>query len=102
MSSAFRPRQMHVVVAALASLILLPVGYVAYCMATLPDNGGLVIEPTPSALIVEAADGQIFASRGVFKRDKLSAQDIPVTLPPAIIAIEDRHFYEHRGFYLPS
>jgi 1A family penicillin-binding protein len=93
---------MHVVAAVLVSLIILPAGYVAYCMATLPDSGGLVIEPTPSALIVEAADGQVFASRGVFKGDKLSAQDIPVNLSRAIIAIEDRHFYEHRGFYLPS
>src|SRR5439155_436553 len=82
----------HVVAAVLVLLIILPAGYVAYCMATLPDNGGLVIEPTPSALIVEAGDGQAFASRGVFKGDKLSAQDIPVNLSRAIIAIEDRHF----------
>jgi len=102
MSAALQRRRAHIVAAALVSLILLPVGYVAYCMATLPDNGGLVIEPTPSALIVEAADGQVFASRGVFKGDKLSAQDIPANLSRAIIAIEDRHFYEHRGFYLPS
>src|SRR5262245_22386237 len=101
MSDALQPRRVHIVIAALASIIILPVGYVAYCMATLPDNGGLVIEPTPSALIVEAGDGQVFASRGVFKGDKLSAQDIPVNLSRAIIAIEDRHFYEHRGFYLP-
>src|SRR6516162_9214432 len=100
--AALPPRRAHVVAAALVSLILLPVGYVAYCMATLPGNSGLVIEPTPSALIVEAADGQVFASRGVFKGDKLSAQDIPANLSRAIIAIEDRHFYEHRGFYLPS
>ncbi len=102
MPDAFRPRRAHVVAAVLVLLIILPAGYVAYCMATLPDNGGLVIEPTPSALIVEAGDGQAFASRGVFKGDKLSAQDIPVNLSRAIIAIEDRHFYEHRGFYLPS
>src|SRR5262245_40412743 len=102
MSDALQPRRAYVVAAALVSLIILPVGYGAYCMATLPDNGGLVIEPTPSALIVEAGDGQVFASRGVFKGDKLSAQDIPVNLSRAIIAIEDRHFYEHRGFYLPS
>src|SRR6516225_1120478 len=101
-SAALPSRRAHVVAAVLVSLIILPAGYVAYCMATLPDNGGLVIEPTPSALIVEAADGQVFASRGVFKGDKLSAQDIPVNLSRAIIAIEDRHFYEHRGFYLPS
>src|SRR5262249_61630577 len=79
-SAALPPRRTHVVAAVLVSLIILPAGYVAYCMATLPDNGGLVIEPTPSALIVEAADGQVFASRGVFKGDKLSAQDIPVNL----------------------
>jgi penicillin-binding protein 1A len=95
-------RWVHVVIAALASIILLPLGYVAYCMATLPENGGLVIEPTPSALIVEAPDGQVFATRGVFKGDKLSAQDVPANLSRAIIAIEDRHFYEHGGFYLPS
>ena len=95
-------RRTHVVVGALASIIVLPAGYVVYCMATLPESGGLVIEPTPSALIVEAADGQVFATRGVFKGDKLSAQDIPINLSRAIIAIEDRHFYEHGGFYLPS
>jgi penicillin-binding protein 1A len=62
---------------------------------------GLVIEPTPSALVVEANGGQLFATRGVFKGDKLTAQDIPPNVSRAIIAIEDRHFYEHRGFYLP-
>jgi 1A family penicillin-binding protein len=62
----------------------------------------LVIEPTPSALIVEAADGQVFATRGVFKGEKLPAQDVPANVSRAIIAIEDRHFYEHGGFYLPS
>jgi penicillin-binding protein 1A len=99
---ALQPRPLHLVGALLAAIIILPVAYVAYCMATLPENGGLVIEPTPSALIVQAADGQVFATRGVFKGDKLSAQDIPANLSRAIIAIEDRHFYEHRGFYLPS
>src|SRR5262249_10063015 len=99
---ALQPRPVHLVGALLSSIVILPVAYAAYCMATLPENGGLVIEPTPSALIVQAADGQVFATRGVFKGDKLSAQDIPANLSRAIIAIEDRHFYEHRGFYLPS
>ena len=99
---ALQPRWTHVLAIALTAIVMVPVGYVAYCMATLPENGGLVIEPTPSALIVEGADGQVFAARGVFKGDKLSAQDIPANLSRAIIAIEDRHFYEHGGFYLPS
>src|SRR5215510_10515621 len=97
-----QPRRIYVVAAVLAAIIILPAGYIAYCMATMPENGGLVIEPTPSALIVETPEGQVFATRGVFKGEKLSAQDVPAELSRAIIAIEDRHFYEHGGFYLPS
>ena len=40
--------------------------------------------------------------RGVFKGDKLSSEDVPPNLSRAIIAIEDRHFYDHTGIYLPS
>ena len=95
-------RLAHPVAAMVASVFLLPLGYLAYCLATLPLDGGLVIEPTPSALVVEADGGQVFATRGVFKGDKLSPQDVPLNLSRAIIAIEDRHFYQHGGFYLPS
>jgi penicillin-binding protein 1A len=101
-ASALQPRRAHAIAAALTAILIVPAGYVAYCMATLPVGGGLVIEPTPSALIVEAADGQVFATRGVFKGDKLSAQDVPANVSHAIIAIEDRHFYQHGEFYLPS
>jgi penicillin-binding protein 1A len=92
----------HPVAATLGSVLLLALGYVAYCVATIPSDGGLLIEPTPSALVVEADSGQVFATRGVFKGDKLAPQDVPPILSQAIIAIEDRHFYEHTGFYLPS
>jgi penicillin-binding protein 1A len=92
----------HPVAAMLASALLFILGYLAYCIATIPSDGGLVIEPTPSALVVEADGGQVFATRGVFKGDKLSPEDVPLILSQAIIAIEDRHFYEHTGFYLPS
>jgi penicillin-binding protein 1A len=92
----------HPVATLFALAVAFPVGYLAYCVATLPSDGGLVIEPTPSALVVESDSGQVFATRGVFKGDKLSAQEVPANLSRAIIAIEDRHFYEHGGFYLPS
>ena len=64
----------HPVAATLGSVLLLALGYVAYCVATIPSDGGLVIEPTPSALVVEADGGQVFATRGVFKGDKLAPQ----------------------------
>jgi penicillin-binding protein 1A len=97
-----RLRFAHPMAITVAFMFMLPFVYLVYCIATLPLGGGLVIEPTPSALIVEADRGQVFATRGVFKGDKLSAQDVPLALSRAIIAIEDRHFYEHGGFYLPS
>lgn len=99
---ALKACRAHPVASLFAAVAILFLGYVAYCMATVPLDGGLTIEPTPSALVVEADGGQVFATRGIFKGDKLAAQDVPPNLSRAIIAIEDRHFYEHTGFYLPS
>ena len=92
----------HPIVAMFALGTIFPLAYLIYCIATVPSDGGLVIEPTPSALVVEADGGQVFATRGVFKGDKLSSEDVPPHLSRAIIAIEDRHFYDHTGIYLPS
>ena len=83
--------------AVLAALLALVAGYAIYCLATLSIGGGLVIEATPSALVVEADNGQAFATRGVFKGEKLSAGDVPADLARAVIAIEDRRFYQHGG-----
>ena len=92
----------HPIVAMFALGTIFALAYLIYCIATVPSDGGLVIEPTPSALVVEADGGQVFATRGVFKGDKLSSEDVPPNLSRAIIAIEDRHFYDHTGIYLPS
>jgi 1A family penicillin-binding protein len=48
-------------------------------------------------LTFEGARGEVFAARGVFKGDKLTAADLPTHLAQAIIAIEDRRFYQHNG-----
>ncbi|GAC1328233.1 MAG: PBP1A family penicillin-binding protein [Beijerinckiaceae bacterium] len=82
------------------ALLVLGFGYFAYCLATIPYNGGLVIEPTASALLVQADDSKVFATRGVFKGDKLAASELPPNLAQAIVAIEDRRFYDHRGIDL--
>ena len=102
MRARARHLRLHPIAVFLALVTMLPLGYLAYCVATLPSDGGLVIEPTPSALVVQADNGQIFATRGVFKGEKLSPQELPRNLIRAIIAIEDRYFYEHSGFYVPS
>lgn len=84
-------------VASLALAAVLVFGLVLYSVATLPIAGGLQVEPTQSAVTIESAKGEAFATRGVFKGDKLTAQDLPPHLAQAIIAIEDRRFYQHWG-----
>lgn len=85
------------VLASFAALLLLVAGSVLYCIATLPISGGLQAEATPSALTFEGAQGEAFATRGVYKGDKVTAADLPPHLAQAIIAIEDRRFYQHGG-----
>jgi 1A family penicillin-binding protein len=94
---ASRPRWTVPVLLVLASFV---VGYLAFCLATLSLAGGLVVEATPSALIVEASKGEVFTTRGVFKGDKLSPADLPPELGQAVVAIEDRRFYQHGGIDL--
>jgi penicillin-binding protein 1A len=85
--------------AALASMIVATVClmYVGYCLVTIPYNGGLVIDPTLSALLVESDDGRLFGTKGVFKGEKLASSELPGNLARAIVAIEDRRFYDHPG-----
>lgn len=81
-----------------ALAIVLPIlAYVAYAVATIPRDGGMVAEASPSAVYVSSSDGQIIATRGVVKGEKLSSADIPDTLRAAIVAIEDRRFRWHFG-----
>jgi penicillin-binding protein 1A len=89
-----RPRRSFAPIAVVA---LVPVFYVGYCIATIPFAGGLSVQPTPSALVVEANNGQAFATRGIFKGEAISADELPPILASAVIAIEDRRFYQHGG-----
>jgi penicillin-binding protein 1A len=95
-AGAPRVRLRHAALAATLALLGL-LGFLAYAMFTVPLGGGLVVEATPSALVLEADNGQVFATRGVFKGEKLNAGDVPPHLAQAIIAIEDRRFHEHGG-----
>lgn len=72
-------------------------GFVIWVLATLPPLGGIVTENERRAITVEADDGRVFATRGVFRGRKLAEADMPPHLEQAIIAIEDRRFYSHWG-----
>jgi 1A family penicillin-binding protein len=86
---------------AILALVALPAaalaGLVVYSFATLPPLGGVMPETGQRALTVEADDGRVFATRGTFQGQKLTAADLPPRMAQAIIAIEDRRFRSHWG-----
>jgi hypothetical protein len=89
------------VAAAVLALALLPVvAFIAYAMATIPRDGGMAAEPTLPAVFLAAGDGQVFATRGVVKGEKLSPAEFSEHLKNAVVAIEDRRFRSHPGLDL--
>lgn len=80
-----------------ALAVLLVAGFVLTVLATLPPLGGVATENERRAITVEADDGRVFATRGVFQGQKLVDADLPPHLAQAIVAIEDRRFYSHWG-----
>ena len=93
-------RRRPVLVAGLA-LVALPLvllaGLALVSLATLPPLGGVVPDGGQRAITVEADDGRPFATRGAYRGETLTAQDLPTHLAQAIVAIEDRRFWSHWG-----
>jgi 1A family penicillin-binding protein len=86
---------------AIAAIILaIPAAYVAYCVVTIPFAGGAAVQPTLSAMIFDGADGEPFATRGILKGQAITADRLPPLLIKAVVAIEDRRFYDHGGIDL--
>ncbi|MEL6062639.1 MULTISPECIES: PBP1A family penicillin-binding protein [unclassified Methylobacterium] len=89
---------------AAGAAILLPIlalgVFLLAALLTLPPLGGAVVESGQRAITVEADDGRVFATRGSFRGQKLTAADLPPHLAQAIVAIEDRRFYSHWGIDL--
>ncbi len=76
--------------------------FIALCMAAwfatdLPDLGRLTsIDRKPSVTLL-AADGSMIASYGDLYGNQLRLSDMPPYLRQAVIATEDRRFYDHFG-----
>jgi penicillin-binding protein 1A len=74
----------------------MPLAVALYLLATLPVGGGINAD-SQGATTFEAANGTLFAARGVLKGQQLAAEEIPANLRDAVIAIEDRRFFDHHG-----
>src|SRR5438132_8630533 len=79
---------------------LLVVTVIGYCAFILPVSGGGSTVELGFAIVFTAADGQVFASRGTPKGDRVAIDQLPPDLGHAVVAIEDRRFYSHHGIDL--
>ena len=70
------------------------VGYFAY---QLPDIDNLSAQSRTPSVRLLSTDGSIFATSGQVHGESLSIREMPAHLPRAVLAIEDRRFYQHFG-----
>lgn len=85
----------------LALLIsVLATGVIYWVAQDLPDVEKLVLSDGPPPIEILASDGSLLARYGQVKGEELTFEDIPPAMVQAIIAIEDRRFYDHGGIDL--
>jgi penicillin-binding protein 1A len=73
------------------------VGLVVWVGAHLPAIQSLEIPKRPPTIQITGADGSVLAIRGEMAGSNVALKDLPLYLPRAFIAIEDRRFYSHFG-----
>ncbi|HLI98709.1 MAG TPA: PBP1A family penicillin-binding protein [Bradyrhizobium sp.] len=77
--------------------IIAAIGVVVWVGAHLPAIQSLEIPKRPPTIQITGADGSVLAIRGEMPGANVALKDLPLYLPKAFIAIEDRRFYSHFG-----
>ncbi|MDR1361977.1 MAG: PBP1A family penicillin-binding protein [Holosporaceae bacterium] len=82
-----------------ASIFALVSGFFIYlfCIHDLPDINNLDSKGRRASMIFEAYDGQPIATYGDLFRKVVNVKDLPKYVGNAIVAIEDKRFYNHCG-----
>ncbi len=78
-------------------LAVLGAGFVGYYAHDLPDTDHLTGPETPLSVTVLAADGSTVATVGEMWGELVPVAEMAPVLPRAVLAIEDRRFFEHGG-----
>ena len=100
--AAFRQRRWWVSllkwtgVAAVWGIILVG-GVMAWYAADLPDVDAAIAATRRPTVTILAADGSTLAARGDLYGAPVKLRELPPALPQAVLATEDRRFYEHFG-----
>lgn len=79
-------------------LFLLLLGYAAYCWLTMPDIQKAVTRTREPSTVVMAENGNDIAKFGNVYAKVIAPDNLPANLTNAVIATEDRRFYQHFGF----
>lgn len=74
--------------------------FVAWCAYDLPDVSKLNEIKRRASVSLLASDGSLIASYGDLYGSAVALRDLPPYLPAAVIATEDRRFYDHFGIDL--
>lgn len=78
-------------------MIILGVGVLAYFAYDLPDVDAVDAATRRPSVTVVAANGARIASFGQIYGEVVQVEDLPAYLPGAVMAVEDRRFYDHFG-----
>jgi penicillin-binding protein 1A len=70
---------------------------VAYNASQLPPIDQLAVPKRPPNIAILSDDGSLIANRGDTGGPAVRLIDLPLYLPKAFVAIEDKRFYEHHG-----
>ncbi len=90
-------RGFYAILAVGAAGLLILAGFIIYAAVTLPRSP-VASADLPSSAVIYATDaGEKFAVRGAYRGDPIAADNLPPSLAKAVVAIEDRSFYEHCG-----
>ena len=90
-------REIRVTLIALIWLTLVAAGFIAYVAHDLPDSDSLTGPKSAPAITLLAGDGSTLASFGAHWGEFVAVREMSPVLPQAVVAIEDRRFYEHGG-----
>ena len=77
--------------------MLVAAAVVGYAFLSLDKQGLFQIPEREPGIMLLAADGNVLAERGSFFGDEVRVDELPAYVPQAVIAIEDRRFYQHFG-----